>query len=190
MERAATALEIPPQAPAARGAPPRYAIHPVDPAAFSTHRICELRHNFHEHPLMQLPELARLAKDLYERGFCRFIKPGTTQTSDHASFINDNFVKEVASKLSNPGESDDVEGIDFDIFTYSQDPDYEQIRKTIKSEVKQADDANGVIRVTFTQYGDEIAVEYHLKKSGERWLIDDVVYPNDDFSLRSGLDLK
>ena len=115
---------------------------------------------------------------------------GATQTSDHASFINDNFVKEVASKLSNPGESDDAEGIDFDIFTYSQDPDYEQIRKTIKSEVKQADDANGVIRVTFTQYGDEVAVEYRLKKSGERWLIDDVVYPNDDFSLRSGLDIK
>jgi hypothetical protein len=115
---------------------------------------------------------------------------GATQSSDHASFISDNFVKEVASKLTHPAESDDVEGIDFDIFTYSQDPDYEQIRKTIKSEVKQADDANGVIRVTFTQYGDEIAVEYRLKKSGERWLIDDVVYPNDDYSLRSGLDLK
>ena len=106
------------------------------------------------------------------------------------TFINDNFVKEVAAKLSNPAETEDAEAIDFDVFTYSQDPDYEQIRKTIKSEVKQADDANGVIRVTFTQYGDEIAVEYHLKKSGERWLIDDVVYPNDDFSLRSGLDLK
>ena len=115
---------------------------------------------------------------------------GVTQISDHASFINDNFVKEVASKLSNPGESDDAEGIDFDIFTYSQDPDYEQIRKTIKSEVKQADDANGVIRVTFTQHGDEIVVEYRLKKSGERWLIDDVVYPDDDYSLRSALDLK
>ena len=115
---------------------------------------------------------------------------GVTQISDHASFINDNFVKEVASKLTNPGESDDAESIDFDLFTYSQDPDYEQIRKTIKSEVKQADDANGVIRITFTQYGDEVAVEYHLKKSGERRLIDDVVYPNDDFSLRSGLDMK
>jgi hypothetical protein len=113
-----------------------------------------------------------------------------TQSTDHASFINDNFVKEVAAKLSNPAETDDAEAIDFDVFTYSQDPDYEQIRKTIKSEVKQADDANGVIRVTFTQHGDESVVEYRLKKSGERWLIDDVVYPNDDFSLRSGLDMK
>ena len=115
---------------------------------------------------------------------------GATQSSDHASFISDNFVKEVASKLTHPAESDDAEGIDFDIFTYSQDPDYEQIRKTIKSEVKQAGDANGVIRVTFTQHGDEVAVEYRLKKTGERWLIDDVVYPNDNYSLRSGLDLK
>ncbi len=109
-----------------------------------------------------------------------------TQIADHASFINDNFVKEVATRLSQPAESDDAEGIDFDIFTYSQDPDYEQIRKTIKSEVKQADDANGVIRITFTQHGDEVLIEYRLKKSGERWLIEDVVYPNDDYSVRAG----
>jgi hypothetical protein len=113
-----------------------------------------------------------------------------TQIADHASFINDNFVKEVATRLSQPAESDDAEGIDFDIFTYSQDPDYEQIRKTIKSEVKQTDDANGVIRITFTQHGDEVLVEYRLKKSGERWLIDDVVYPNDDYSVRTGLGME
>ena len=113
-----------------------------------------------------------------------------TQIADHASFINDNFVKEVATRLSQPAESDDAEGIDFDIFTYSQDPDYEQIRKTIKSEVKQTDDASGIIRITFTQHGDEVLVEYRLKKSGERWLIEDVVYPNDDYSVRTGLGME
>ena len=113
-----------------------------------------------------------------------------TQIADHASFINDNFVREVATRLSQPAESDDAEGIDFDIFTYSQDPDYEQIRKTIKSEVKQTDDASGIIRITFTQHGDEVLVEYRLKKSGERWLIDDVVYPNDDYSVRTGLGME
>ena len=35
-----------------------------DSAGFSPHRVCKLRHNFHEHPLMQLPELAELAKAL------------------------------------------------------------------------------------------------------------------------------
>lgn len=115
----------------------------------------------------------------------------TTQASDHGSFINDNFAKDVAAKLTHPGQTDDEsEGIDFDVFTYSQDPDYDSIRKTIKSEVKQSDDANAVIRVTFTQYDDDGVVEYRLKKSGDRWVIDDVVYPDDDFSVRSGLGLK
>jgi len=113
-----------------------------------------------------------------------------TQSTDNASFISENFSKDVASKLSGSGGSEAPDAVDFDIFTYSQDPDYEQIGKTIKSEVKQADDANAVIHVTFTQYGDEGVIDYHVKKSGERWLIDDVVYPNDSLSLRSALGLK
>jgi hypothetical protein len=114
----------------------------------------------------------------------------TTQSTGHGSFINDNFAKDVAAKLSPPAGQEAEEALDFDIFTYSQDPDYEQVRKSIKSEVKQTDDSNAIIKVTFTQYDDEVIVEYRLKKSGERWLIDDVVYPNDDVSLRSELDLK
>jgi hypothetical protein len=112
-----------------------------------------------------------------------------TQSSDTKSFINDNFVKELAAKLNQPADSDDAEAIGFDIFTYSQDPDYEEIRKTIKSEVKQSGDASGTIRVTFKQHGEDVAIEYRLKKDGERWLIDDVVYPDDDYSLRSALEL-
>jgi hypothetical protein len=84
----------------------RYEIRPVDPAAFSTHRICELRHNFQDHPLMQLPQLARLAKDLYGRNFCRFIKPGATQASafDHES--QDHFgrdIDQVFARIEEPG---------------------------------------------------------------------------------------
>ena len=113
-----------------------------------------------------------------------------TQSTDNKSFINDNFVKELAAKLNQPADSDDAEAIGFDIFTYSQDPDYDEIRKTIKSEVKEPGDASGTIRVTFKQHGEDVAIEYRLKKEGERWLIDDVVYPDDDYSLRSALDLK
>lgn len=114
----------------------------------------------------------------------------TTLSPDHGAFINDNFAKDVASKLSRPAGDDAEDGIDFDVFTYSQDPDYEAIRKTIKSEVKQSDDSNAVIRVTFTQYDDETSAEYHLKKVGDRWLIDEVTYPDDGISLRSELGLK
>lgn len=114
----------------------------------------------------------------------------TTLSTEHGSFINDNFAKDLASKLSPPPGDDAEDGIDFDVFTYSQDPDYAAIRKTIKSEMKQTGDSSAVIRVTFTQYDDETTAEYHLKKLGDRWLIDDVVYPDDGVSLRSELGLK
>ena len=54
------------------------------PEAFSTQRVQAIRHNFHEHPLMQLPELAKLAKDFMATGQCRFITPGSTQATPFA----------------------------------------------------------------------------------------------------------
>jgi hypothetical protein len=44
-------------------------------------RVCAIRHNFHEHPLMQVDRLAQLAKSLMPLGQCRFIEPGTKQSS-------------------------------------------------------------------------------------------------------------
>lgn len=52
-----------------------------DAKTFSAQRVQAIHHNFHEHPLMQLPELARLAKDLSATNQCRFIQPGRTQGS-------------------------------------------------------------------------------------------------------------
>ncbi len=59
-----------------------YRIQPADAAAFSTHRISPLKHDFHEHPLLQLPALAELAKYLSPRKQCRFVRPGITQASN------------------------------------------------------------------------------------------------------------
>jgi len=59
----------------------RHSVQPLDPQGFSTHRINRLRHDFHQHPLFQLPELARLAKELMPLEKCRFVKPGMTQAS-------------------------------------------------------------------------------------------------------------
>ena len=53
-----------------------------DPAQFSTHRVTPIHHDLHEHPLMQLPQLAELAHELLPANLCRFIVPGTTQTSE------------------------------------------------------------------------------------------------------------
>ncbi len=114
----------------------------------------------------------------------------TTQATDHTSFVNENFAKDLAEKLAKPGVLDDSEdGIDFDIFTYSQDPDFEAMGKSIKSEVKQTGDASAVIKISFKQSDEDVVIDYRLKKLDGRWLIDDVVYL-DETSLRSELGLK
>jgi hypothetical protein len=79
---------------------------PVDAKGFSTDHVQALKHNFHQHPLMQLPALARLAKDLMPTQQCRFIKPGTTQTSafDHAAESSDGrTIDEVFRRIEETG---------------------------------------------------------------------------------------
>ena len=48
---------------------------------FSTSKICSLKHNFHQHPLLQLPALEQLARELDPLRQCRFVRPGITQAS-------------------------------------------------------------------------------------------------------------
>lgn len=59
-----------------------FRVWPADAASFTTSRMQPIRHNFDQHPLMQLDELAKLAKRLYPHKQCRFIMPGATQTSE------------------------------------------------------------------------------------------------------------
>ena len=75
-------------------------------ATFSADKISTLRHNFHEHPLMQLPELAKLAHRLMPSGQCRFIVPGTTQASEflHKPETPDGRgIDEVFRRIDEPG---------------------------------------------------------------------------------------
>lgn len=62
----------------------RHYVAPVDPANFSTHKVGQLRHTFHTHPLLQLPSLAELAEELAPLGHCRFVQPGLEQHSPFA----------------------------------------------------------------------------------------------------------
>ena len=41
-------------------------------------KIGPIRHNYHLHPLLQIPRLAELAKSLFETEQCRFLLPGST----------------------------------------------------------------------------------------------------------------
>jgi hypothetical protein len=84
----------------------QYKISAVDPAQFSAFRISEIRHDFHHHPLMQLPKLAELAKALYPTKQCRFIRPGTTQAAvfHHGdSAFDGRDIDEVFARIQEPG---------------------------------------------------------------------------------------
>ena len=86
--------------------PVQFTVGADDSAAFSTHRVCKLRHDFHEHPLMPLSELAELAKALFPTNQCRFIKPGSTVASkfEHAAQSHDSRdIDEVFRRIEEPG---------------------------------------------------------------------------------------
>lgn len=50
-------------------------------AGFSMRRMARLRHNYHDHPLMQLDRLEQLAQALMPVRQCRFIDPEATEAS-------------------------------------------------------------------------------------------------------------
>lgn len=76
------------------------------PGRFSTHTVQALRHNYHEHPLLQLDRLATLAKRLNETRQCRFIAPGATQASSfdlHNTEQADRSIDDIFRRIEEPG---------------------------------------------------------------------------------------
>jgi hypothetical protein len=85
-----------------------YRVWMDDPASFSTHKITALHHNFHEHPLFQVPELVKLGKELAPLSQCRFMRPGITAASiiAHDSRHPDGrSIDEFFQRLEEPGSS-------------------------------------------------------------------------------------
>ena len=85
---------------------PTHRVWVDEPVNFSTHRIGRLHHNFHEHPLLQMPRLAELAKSLVPSGQCRFLRPGTTQASVFSHDPKDpagRTIEEVFERIEEPG---------------------------------------------------------------------------------------
>ena len=81
-------------------------IEAAAPECFSTHSISQLRHTYHEHPLLQLDALADLALQLVPHGLTRFLRPGTTQTSEfshEATSADGRSVQEVFGQIEEPG---------------------------------------------------------------------------------------
>jgi len=84
----------------------RYRVQVDDASTFSTRRVGRLHHNYSAHPLMQLPQLEILAKEIMPMDGCRFIRPGTKQGSE---FLHDpaspdgRTVEEVFRRIEEPG---------------------------------------------------------------------------------------
>lgn len=74
--------------------------------------------------------------------------------------------------------------IDFDWMTNSQDPDMEAVQKTIESKIDEISEADATIIVTFLHSGRSFLIHYLARRAGAKWVILDVTYPNEDFSLR------
>lgn len=85
-----------------------YRVWADDPAGFSTYKITPLHHNFHEHPLLQVPELVKLGKELAPLKQCRFMRPGRTVASGmtHDSRHPDGrSIEEFFQRMEEPGSS-------------------------------------------------------------------------------------
>ena len=86
--------------------PFRFHIRVDDEAAFSMAKVCAIRHNYHEHPLMQFDSLKQLAKSLMRRGLCRFIPPGSTQASQFSPGVQSfegRTIDEIFRRIEEPG---------------------------------------------------------------------------------------
>jgi hypothetical protein len=84
----------------------RFRVWVDDRAGFSTAKVSTIHHNFHEHPLMDLSELAKLAHRLMPTGQCRFVTPGMTQASEfmHApKSVDGRGIDEVFSRIQESG---------------------------------------------------------------------------------------
>ena len=89
------------------GATPSWRVWSNQPAQFTAHRICPIRHNLHQHPLLQLPQLAQLAKTLMPLGQCRFMTAGATQSSALSDVLHNASPdgRDIDAHLNYPGRS-------------------------------------------------------------------------------------
>jgi hypothetical protein len=98
-----------------------------DPESFSSLRISPIGHRFHDHPLMQLPRLNQLARDLFATEQCRFVRPGVQQDSDfvHKARPEDGSgIDEVFARISEPGAW-------VALYNIEVDPDYRRFLNAV-----------------------------------------------------------
>jgi hypothetical protein len=145
-------------------------VRPADPASFSTFRVGRLSHDFHRHPLMQLPALARLAHDLAPTGQCRFIPPGTRQDSafNHKPAAPDGRdIDEVFRRMEEPGSWVALYNVETDaLYRGFLDEVIESVRPVIEREQPGIRASRGFIFIS----APPSVTPFHIDRENNFWL--------------------
>ncbi len=147
-----------------------FTITPADAERFDTQSIAALRHDFDRHPLMQLPALAELARDLAATKQCRFIAPGTTQSSafDHKPrHPEGREIDEVFRRIEEPGSW-------IALYNVERNPRYrpfleeviEPVRARVEREQGRIFDVNGFIFIS----APPSVTPFHIDRENNFWL--------------------
>lgn len=113
-------------------AAPKLEVKPAGNAEFSTHRISPLTHNFQQHPLMQLPQLAALARRLQPTKQCRYVVPGLKQESrfrHESSSPDGRSVDEVFERIEESGSW-------IALYDVQTDPEYARFLREVTDTMK------------------------------------------------------
>ncbi len=103
-----------------------------DAGRFSTYRVQAIRHDFDRHPMLQLPQLAELAKVLSTTGQCRFISKGITQDAafEHqGADPSGRAIDEVFRRIEEPGSW-------IALYNVETHPPYRQLLEEITATVR------------------------------------------------------
>ena len=148
----------------------RYRVWVDDPAGFSTHRITALRHNFHQHPLFQVPELVKLGKELAPFEQCRFMRPGLSAASviAHDSRHPDGrSIDEFFERLEEPGSS-------VALYNIEAIPRYEALLRAVVDTMRQSVEAEqpDVFRVNGFVFisAPPSVTPFHIDRENNFWL--------------------
>ncbi|MEJ8847698.1 JmjC domain-containing protein [Variovorax rhizosphaerae] len=150
------------------GAP--YRVRPVDEAGFTTQRVAKLQHNFHEHPMLQLPALAQLAKSLEPLKQCRFVRKNITQGS---SFKHDyqhpdgRSIDEVFERIHEPHSW-------IALYNIEANPDYArllgQIVDTVRPQIEREQPGIFLINGFMFISAPPSVTPFHIDRENNFWL--------------------
>ncbi len=137
---------------------------------FTTFGISPLKHNFQGHPLMQLPRLAELARSLQKTNQCRYIVPGTKQTSsfDHESNSRDGrTVEQVFDRIKESGSW-------IALYNVQTDPTYAKFLREVTDSMREhiEKEQGRIFRVAgfFFISAPPSVTPFHIDRENNLWL--------------------